>query len=187
MPAALRRADSARMSGCPEENVEPRPCTQMSAVRRRPRGWAATPSRTTPSRVPTLTRDTGTPVGLGIPAPSPVSSRPSSTHRVSFDLPPRLWQDRRDANRARERDGDRLRQPPPRRRRQRHHRARPHRGGAGGRPLPRHARCPGHRPRGRLPPARPLGRPHPSRLPGLHRRLRGRADRHLRPPPDGRP
>ena len=37
---------------------------------------------------------------------------------------------------------------------------------------------------GRLPPARPVGRPHPPRLPRLHRRLRGRADRHLRPPVD---
>src|SRR2546426_8021525 len=52
MPAALSRVDSSRISGCPEENADPRPCTQMSAVRRRRRlGSAMTPSSQTPSRV----------------------------------------------------------------------------------------------------------------------------------------
>src|SRR6059058_5086783 len=37
MPAALSRLDSSRISGCPEENADPRPCTQMRAVRRRRR------------------------------------------------------------------------------------------------------------------------------------------------------
>src|SRR3989442_9637056 len=32
MPAALSRVDSSRISGCPEENADPRPCTQMSAA-----------------------------------------------------------------------------------------------------------------------------------------------------------
>src|SRR5437879_6969052 len=32
MPAALSRVDSSRISGWPEENADPRPCTQMSAA-----------------------------------------------------------------------------------------------------------------------------------------------------------
>src|SRR5882672_5876842 len=61
MPAAVRRRDSARMSGWPLANVEPRPCTQMSAVGRRRRGSLITPASTTPSRVRALTSETGTP------------------------------------------------------------------------------------------------------------------------------
>src|SRR5881397_633976 len=34
-PAALSRLDSSWISACPEENTDPRPCTQMSAVPRR--------------------------------------------------------------------------------------------------------------------------------------------------------
>src|SRR6266852_77794 len=61
MPTALRRVDSRRMSGCPEEKTEPRPCTQMRATLRRRLGSAITPSSQTPSRVRTRTSETGVP------------------------------------------------------------------------------------------------------------------------------
>ena len=35
MPARVRRTESSRISGCPEENTDPRPCTQTSAVSER--------------------------------------------------------------------------------------------------------------------------------------------------------
>src|SRR5512145_3335864 len=49
------------MSGCPEANADPRPCTQTSAGPRRRLGSAITPASNTPSRVRTLTSETGTP------------------------------------------------------------------------------------------------------------------------------
>src|SRR2546429_334837 len=79
MPAALSRVDSSRISGCPEENADPRPCTQMSAVRRRRRlGSAMTPSSQTPSRVRRRTSETETPAGLVMPGRRPDSRRRST-------------------------------------------------------------------------------------------------------------
>src|SRR5262249_5107465 len=65
-PASFKRAESSRVSGWPEENTEPRPCTHTTAVRRRPRGSATTPSSQTPSRVAMRTREAGTPIDRGI-------------------------------------------------------------------------------------------------------------------------
>src|SRR5437867_2387332 len=79
MPAALSRVDSSRISGCPEENADPRPCIQMSAVRRRRRlGSAMTPSSQTPSRVRRRMSETETPAGLVMPGRRPDSRRRST-------------------------------------------------------------------------------------------------------------
>src|SRR5882724_13358034 len=79
-PAAFRRVESSRVSGCPEENTDPRPCTHTSAVRRRPRGSATTPSSQTPSRVAMRTSETATPTDLGITGHWPVRGNRSSAN-----------------------------------------------------------------------------------------------------------
>src|SRR6266853_2924503 len=66
MPAALRRVDSSRVSGWPEENTDPRPWIQTTAARRRPLGSETTPSSQTPSRVAIRTSETGTPADRGM-------------------------------------------------------------------------------------------------------------------------
>jgi hypothetical protein len=68
----VERVESSRVSGCPAENTDPRPCTHTSAVRRRPRGSATTPSSQTSSRVAMRTSETATPTDLGITGHWPV-------------------------------------------------------------------------------------------------------------------
>src|SRR6185503_11302047 len=84
MPADVSRVESAWMSGWPEENTEPRPCTQTRAVRRRPRGSATTPSSQTPSRVRSRTSVVGIPAGAGMAGRWPDSRRPSRGTGVPY-------------------------------------------------------------------------------------------------------
>src|SRR5262245_27376827 len=109
-PAAGSRLDSSRISGCPDENTDPSPWTQISAVPRCRRGSARMPSSQTPSRVWMRTRETGTPGGLVIVGRSPLSRRRSSAASSAERQPAELDR-RREGHQAHdddERTGARL-------------------------------------------------------------------------------